>query len=533
VPMQRSDTEMYGLYVQDDFRLTNKVTLNLGLRWEYEGGLFDPEYRLPRDMDLSQPIAGLQQAIDPRIPADVRAIMAQSAGQTGYTYNGAFYFTDEQHPRNVSPTFTQFMPRLGFAWGVDPKTAIRVGYGRFYTPQMLVDQNDTMGQLDLGAFSPVTSILPAVQGVPQVRLSDPFPQGLTPAYGKRYGTYTGLGDNVRWDEYRQRPAISDRFSLSVQRELWARTILDASYLINFLSRDGYTKNFNMMDPRLSFQYGAQLSQAVPNPFFNYGTVETFPGQLRSRATVARSDLLKPYPQYLSLLQDWTNGRDSRYHTLELRLQRPFHQGLSLLAGYAYVRGTRQEFYDGVDEYDERWTWIDVPDPRHRLNVSAVWNLPIGREGRFGRDMSRALDAVVGGWEIAAIYRYESGGYLRFGGMLAPSAAPETIGDVGAGTFWFDTAGFASLPAFTRRSNPWQYDDLKGPNYTNVDLSLTKRVPLRGSAKLNLRMEAYNLFNGMNWAPPSTTIGASDFGQVLRPADAYFGRQLQYTMRVEF
>ena len=85
---------------------------------------------------------------------------------------------------------------------------------------MLVNENATMGQLDLGAFSPMTPMLPDVQGVPQATLSNPFPQGLTPAYGKRYGTNTGLGDNVRWDEYRQRPAISDRFSFSVQREMW-------------------------------------------------------------------------------------------------------------------------------------------------------------------------------------------------------------------------------------------------------------------------------------------------------------------------
>ncbi len=97
---------------------------------------------------------------------------------------------------------------------------------------------------------------------------------------------------MRWDEYEQRPAISDRFSFSVQRELWARTILDASYLMNFISRDGYTKNLNMMDPRLSFKYGASLDVAVPNPFFNYGTVDTFPGALRTRSTVSRADLLE-------------------------------------------------------------------------------------------------------------------------------------------------------------------------------------------------------------------------------------------------
>ena len=449
------------LYVQDDFRIRENVTLNLGLRWEYEGGLFDPEYRIPREVDLTQPIPGLQAAIDPRIPADIKAIMAESAGQKSHIYNGAYYFTDEENPRNAKVSPLQLMPRVGIAWSVNRQTAVRAGYGRFYTPQMLVNENATMGQLDLGAFSPTTPVLPDVQGVPQASLSNPFPQGLTPAYGKRYGTNTSLGDNARWDEYRQRPAISDRFSLSVQREVWARTILDASYLMNFVSRDGYTKNLNMMDPRLSFKYGASLQTAVPNPFFQYGTVDTFPGALRSRATVSRADLLKPYPQYLNMFQDWTNGRKARYHTMELRAQRAFSAGMSVLAGYAYVRGTRQEFYDNVDEYDEQWTWTDVQDPRHRLNLSVVWDVPIGRERAIGSNMNRALNAVVGDWEVAGNYRYESGQYLRFSGMIAPDAMPKTIGDVGAGNFWFDTTGFRTLPAFTRRANPWQYRRAQG------------------------------------------------------------------------
>ncbi len=113
------------------------------------------------------------------------------------------------------------------------------------------------------------------------------------------------------------------------------------------------------------------------------------------------------------------------------------------------------------------------------------------------------------------------------------ATPKTLGNVGAGNFWFDTSGFLQLPAFTRRANPWQYDNLRGPNYKNVDLALAKRVPLKGTSRLNFRIEAYNLLNGMNWANPNTDVTQSSFGQVLRQADAYFGRQLQYTFRVEF
>ena len=146
--------------------------------------------------------------------------------------------------------------------------------------------------------------------------------------------------------------------------------------------------------------------------------------------------------------------------------------------------------------------------------------------------------MIGGWELAGNYRYESGQILRFNGtnnsgMIAPTETPKTIGEVGAGNYWFDTSGFDRLPAFTRRQNPWQYDDLKGPNYKNVDLALAKRVPLKGTSRLNFRIEAYNLLNGMNWANPNTNVTQSSFGQVLQQADAYFGRQLQYTLRVEF
>ena len=529
--MQTSDTEMYALYVQDDFRIHENVTLNLGLRWEYEGGLFDPEYRLPREVDLTQPIPGLQAAIDPRIPANIKAMMAESAGQNSYLYNGAYYFTDEENPRNAKVSGLQLMPRIGMAWSVNRKTAVRAGYGRFYTPQMLVNENATMGQLNLGAFSPLTPIIPAAQGVPQVTLSNPFPQGLTPAYGKRYGTNTLLGDNVRWDEYNQRPSISDRFSFSVQRELWARTVFDASYLMNFIGRDGYTKNLNMMDPRLSFKYRDALAGDGAESVFQLRDGRYVPGRPSHPANgcgFRAAEAVSAVPQ-----PDSRSGpTDGSRNITRSNCARSAHSSAACRCwpDYAYVRGSRQEFFDNVDEYDEVWTWTDVPDPRHRMNVSVVWDVPVGRDRAFGSGMNSALDAVIGGWELAGTYRYESGQYLRFGGMIAPADTPKTLGNVGAGNFWFDTTGFTQLPAFTRRTNPWQYDDLKGPNYKNVDLAFSKRVRLKGTSRLNFRLEAYNLLNNMNWGLPNTNITQSTFGQVLTQADAYFGRQLQYTLQ---
>lgn len=294
VPIQISNTEMYGLYIQDDFKVSRKLTLNLGLRYEYEGGLWDPGNRLPQRLDLADPIPGMQAAIDPKITADVKAKMAESTGQKTYLYNGAFYFTEDGVNRATASDKFQFMPRVGLAYRMDDKTAIRVGYGRFYTPNTLTDSgNKPLGSLNMAAFSPITDVLPSLEGIPQAYLANPFPQGVTPAYGKAYGRYTNLGDNITISEYKRRPPISDRINLSFQREVWGKTVVDITYFKNWVSRDLLSLNLNQMDPRLSYKYGADLSKTVPNPFYNYGTVATFPGALRKQATVSTATLSNP------------------------------------------------------------------------------------------------------------------------------------------------------------------------------------------------------------------------------------------------
>ncbi len=357
--LQIANTEFYGFYVQDDWKVTPKITLNLGLRYEYQGGLWDPEYRLPQRLDLTDPIPGMAEAIDPKIPADIRARMAESAGAKGYTYNGAFYFTEEDSKRKTDAWTGGFMPRIGLAWRLDEKTAFRAGYGRFVTPTELANsERDTLGEIDLAAFNPVTNVLSNVNGVPVAFLANPFPQGLTPAYGKSYGRNTNLGDNVSWDEYEQRTPVSDRINVSLQREMTWRIVADATYFVNFISHDQYSQNLNLMDPRLRYTYGAYVDQAVPNPFYNYGTVEQFPGALRRTATVARSQLLRPYPQYYNIIQTGTDLRKAKYQSLQLRLQRPFANGFSFVATYAYVKQESQWYFDEQDEYDGALTWFD-------------------------------------------------------------------------------------------------------------------------------------------------------------------------------
>jgi hypothetical protein len=288
----------------------------------------------------------------------------------------------------------------------------------------------------------------------------------------------------------------------------------------------------MMDPRLSYKYRAELTRTVPNPFYNYGTVETFPGGLRRQSTVQVQQLLRPYPQYGNIIQTSTSLGKYRYQSLQARVQRPFLNGFSFLLAYAYNREKAELFYDDQDQYDRTLTWVDTQSPKHRITGAFAVEVPVGRDRTFGKQMPKALDAVVGGWQMAGSFMYRTGQFLRFGGMIAPESV-QKIGETGANAYWFDVAGFDRLPAYTRRTNPYQYDNLTGPSYWNMDASISKGFRLPGARRLEFRLEAYNVLNNINWANPVINVAATDFGRTNSLATGSAGRRLQYALRFEF
>jgi len=546
--LQQANTEFYGFYLQDDYKLNRKLTLNLGLRYEYEGGLWDPQNRIPQRLDLNDPIPGMQAAIDPLMPADVKAKMAESTGAKSYIYNGAFYFTENGNKHKTSPDKWGFMPRAGLAWRVNDKSVVRVGYGRFVVPASLANpERDTLGEIDLGGFTPTTAAPAVLAGVPQSYLSNPFPFGLEPITGKSFGRYTNLGNSVSIDQYQQRTPISDRINISVQRELPGRFIADVTYFVNWVTRDQYSLNLDNTDPRLSYTYKNALSAAVNNPFFNYGTPATFPGTLRNAKTVSLGSLLTPYPQYTGITQTGTDLRSARYQSFQLRGQRAFSSGFSFLATYAYVTARSQWFFDPQDEYDNKLSTYNfsvtqaggsgapsvTSDPHHRFVSAGTWDVPVGHGRHFGTGMARAADYLVGGWQVSGIYTYTSGAPLIFSSSIIAPASVRQIGQIGAGSYWFDTTGFAAQAAFTRRTNPWYYDGLNGPGFKNLDLALSKRFPIKERAHATIRLDAFNGLNGMNWATPNLSVTASDFGRTNTQLSGYYGRQLQYSVRLDF
>lgn len=526
IPIQRPRVNMIGLFFHDDYKVTQKLTLNLGIRYEYFGAMTDPENRLSRSLDLTVPIPEFQGANAPRLPAQATALRSSAP-----IYNGAWRFTDKDNRDSWKPKRGLFMPRFGLAYRVNDKMAIRAGFARYIIPSTLTDGLDILGSVDMPGFQTLTSTNPAIQGVPQQRISNPFPGGLVPVSGKSFGTYTNLGNPAVWYNENFKPGTNDRLNISLQRTLPGNILADITWFMNFGRDLPYNYDINQVDPRIGFQVQNAINASVPNPFFNLLPANKMSGTLRTQANIPVSQLLRPYPQYAAMNEKLRFGRENRYKALQMQFQRPFVNGFNFVVGYNWNSEQNSEFYDGVDNFTQTFTMQNATNARHRLTGAAIYELPFGKGRKFLRTAPRAVDLLLGGWATSGLMTYNAGLHLRFPGALVsgdPSLSTKSQGQ------WFNTAAFKPLPAFTRRTNPLQYDNVKGPNTVNFDVTLNKMFPINERVKFEMRLEAYNLANTFFGADPSTDPNnAAAFGRVLAQRGGFFGRQLQYTGRIYF
>jgi hypothetical protein len=538
VPLQNPDLRGYAAYFQDDMHLNDRLTVNLGLRWEYEPGPTDPNNRLSQRIDLTSPIPEMQ-ATPPNMPGQALSLMASK----GYShlYNGAWIFASEDNPHAWHSTPWNFLPRVGVNYRLSDDSALRFAYARFLMPTSNV--RDTLGDFveQYAGYGQVTNTLDLANGVPQQTLADPFPAGSNPViqpYGQSYGRYTNLGGAANLDQYELRPQINDRFNVSYQKEVLGGTVVDLSYFFNLGTRVPYDLDLNMMDPAFRYELKSQINTSVANPFRNYLTPELFPGQLRNATNVALSTLLKPYPQYTSLLQRNTDGRQLRTHTMEVRAQRPFTKGASFLVAYAYNHERRQEWFNDIAQYeilqsggDSGWEWRPTDLPAHRVTAALTWQVPVGRDRALFSDMPQALDFVLGGWQYTTAMRYYSGRPLLFNTSYIVDGSPKI--DSPTRDRWFDTSKFSVADEFTPRTNPWYFDGLNGPHVFLADMTLTKMFNMTQRYRIEARVEAYNVFNNIVWDNPDLNLSSANFGKVTRKRVDGTGREIQIGLRFVF
>ena len=516
-PRLKVHARYYGLYVQDDLRITSKLTANLGLRWEYTTPWADKFGSIGYwDGKGTEPVTGRQ---------------------------GVFAFT-QPNQYQTDPNKKNFGPRVGLAYSVNPKTVIRAAGAIFYAPTDTLnpgtsDWGNGFFSLDEGSLGP-PSPYPNTPS-PGGSWSNPFATGIL--IGSRGQTFPG--QNVR-TFYRQHdlPLLMD-WNFNVQRMLTGNVMVQVGYVGSRVEHLAQNRFDNQVSPEY-LSLGSQLVQQVPNPF--YGKITN--GSL-SFPTVSRSQLLRPFPQYLQLLMVRVGYGDQHYSGFTAQIRKQFSHGLTLLAGYTISKNITNNFESGVTEtgpqnalYDPNYSRsIDTNDVPQRFVASYLYELPVGKgKSLLGRGVA---GSIIGNWQVDGIIVFQSGIPLRIAGPDT-TGLPDFSLNVGRGNRlcnpvlphpttdqYFNTSCFAAAPAFTIPTDSITEPNLRDYGRANFDLSFIRTQTFKERYRIQLRGEFFNMFNHPVLSlgtGSSVTIGTPQFGKVLSGTGQ---RTVQLGVRVVF
>jgi hypothetical protein len=534
----------WGFYVQDDFKVSRSLTLNIGLRYDID---------IPRTERYNR-----LSWFDPNAPSPI-------AGQVPGFANlkGAMFFASPDHRHQVPTDLNNLGPRIGFAWNFAPKTVFRGAYGILYSGSVL-QAAGTSGSSGTEGFQTTTNLINTTDGFKTIAatLSNPFPNGYNLPGGSRNSgttgnnTELGLGVSDSFFNDNSNPIIQ-QWSANLQREVKGGFVVEGGYLgskgNHLIDGEGSGATYNQL-PASYLSLGSQLlgSNLVPNPFF--GVITNTTSSLRN-PTIAYAQLLKPFPQFTSVNAFRKPGANSIYHSFVMRVQKRFSQGLNLLLAYTGGKliddssqvvtflgaaGNHQDYYNKAAERS-----ISTQDVSRQLVISYNYDLPFGRKGKLFTSAPKALDFVIGGWQTNGIFSYNTGIPLQIlnganGTNLGTSTqrpnndgkSAKLSGPVSDRVNqYFDITAFSFAPQFALGNTSRTSPDLRAPSKKNIDMSLFKNFRIRERGVVQFRAEAFDATNHPTWNSPGTTVNASSgFGQIT---SASAQRVMQLALKLSF
>ena len=537
---------LLGGYIQDDWKATHNLTLNLGFRYEIQ----TPDTYRHNVASIFNP-----NAINP---------ISYSVGKP---YMGALEFLGPGNRDVYNLNYDNLAPRLGFSYEPSAKSVIHGGYGIFF-PQSVT----CCFPGDADGFSAQTYSNPTLNGGidpnPNISTSNPWGGNYAQITGSSNGGYQQDGNGVG-SVFRSRPSpYVQQWLLGVQYAIGRSDELEVDYIGNRGVRMVGGHNYNQLDPKYLALGAPFLNAQAPNPLGAALTSLSAAGGIApsscglNNATVTNAQLLSPYPQYCngSVSQTDAPVGQSLYNALQVSYNHRVSKGLTALVSYTYSKFLDNVAGNNAWSYNGPTNWgvtpannynlaadksVDGGDIPQSLVASYTYQLPIGRGKTWGSGMNRLTDAVLGGWEVSGIATFKQGIPLGiFGNDIAsyggnprpdvianPKLSHPTIHE------WFNTAAFKYADFGTFGTAPRYFSNVRGPRYQDWDTVLEKNWTFKESMRAQFRLETFNTFNHPNFYAPgagSTSYSGCDpnassscsssFGQIT---NSFPGRIVQW------
>jgi hypothetical protein len=519
--------------------LTSRLTLSLGLRWDFEVPQRERFLRANRGFDTStsNPVEEAARAAYARSP-----IPELPASQFRVLGGQLFAGAGGQQQRNFETDYRTLQPRFGLAYRLDTRTVIRAGAGLF-----TAKTTATGGQLGYSINTPLVATTDGGR-TPAVTLTDPFPQGILRPLGNTLGLATSLGQAPRWDDVTRRLPFSVISSFQVQRELPGSWLAEVGYAFNRSKRLPINVPSNLMPLNAYLELGKprydsagrllaqpfRLEDRVANPFFG---LPAFTGTaLGTGSTTSVQHLLSAFPHFTSFNRGQVDAGRSSYHALQLKIEKRFSESLALIASHTWSKQLDYITYLNAIAYQVDHS-LNADDRTHYFSAGWSWELPFGRDRKFLTAASGVTNAILGGWQVAGFYTLQSGRPVSFSGTNLTWNGQDSSIPRGERTLdrWFRTEHYGVIAkenTYALRTTPTTFSFVRASRQNNADIAVFKNFRPVERLTLQFRFESFNGFNHPRFGDPNTNPATAAFGTVAK-SQLNQPRILQLALKANF
>jgi hypothetical protein len=496
---QAYSSHYYAGFIQDDYKVSSRLTLNLGGRWDYESPITERYNRL-------------SAGFDPNAQNPIQA--------PGLDLKGGLLFVSGSNRLPFQRDLNNFQPRVGLAYHMFKNTVFRAGYGISYLP--------TFDLPSFSSFNTTTSLTSSNNGglTPAVTLTNPYPGGVVQPTGSSLGLATLVGQSIAYGNPDRKIPYVHQFSAGFQQLLPWSAVLDISYVGSRTHDMQVSRNINALNPSY-LSLGTALTAQVANPLAGLVPQST----ALNGATITRQQLLLPFPQFQTITENDLSIGYASYDSLQLSVEKRFAQHFHALLSYTWSKSLQATSYlnNGQDPQNDLARTLSSFDEPYRVSLSGGYEFPkLANWNPFVR-------GAIGGWQFNTSITWQAGRPVAEPDAY-PTGINPSLGDQASLNQWFNTCTLSTTgvrencasasqpvawvirPAYTLRTSSPYFPNIRYPRPINVDASIFKTFQIREWLRFQIRVEAFNLTNTVWFGSPGTTVATSSFG-VITPSQA--------------